>query len=310
MSDLKKYATDIARELGAVSVPLIDNIPGKQYVGIDLPRLNPQTVPLSTALEELPEEQPYELMIAAGQNVAGEMVMHDLARLPHMLVSGHTGGGKSVFLASLITSLVWRHSADALRLILVDPKLMDFPVFESLPHLHENRVIYEPTEAISILRWLIEKESVERANILRASGYRKIESFYRHNPQSDLPRFVVVVDEFADIMNSFPRQERQAFERQINRLAATGRARGIHLVLATQRPTVDIISGAIKANIPARVSFQLATQTDSRTILDRSGAESLLGRGDMLFSTDNTIERLQGYFASDSELDQLIREKF
>jgi hypothetical protein len=119
----------------------------------------------------------------------------------------------------------------------------------------------------------------------------------------------VIVDEFADIMNSLPRQERQAFERQINRLAATGRARGIHLVLATQRPDVKVMSGAIKANIPARVSFQLATQTDSRTILDRSGAESLLGRGDMLFSADNSVERLQGYFATESELERLIKER-
>lgn len=309
VSDLQKYANDIARELGTISVPLIDNIPGERFVGIDLPRTEPETIYLVDALDHLPQEQPYELMVAIGQNVAGEMVMRDLSRLPHMLVAGHTGGGKSVFLASLITSLVWRHSAETLRLVLVDPKLMDFPVFETLPHLHDGQVIYDPAAAIGVLRWLIEEESDRRARLMRDTGNRKIESYYRHYPKESLPRIVVIVDEFADIMNSLERRERQEFERQINRLAATGRARGIHLVLATQRPTVDVISGNIKANIPARVSFQLTTQTDSRTILDRAGAEALLGQGDMLFLADNQTERLQGYFATDDELAQIVGQR-
>ena len=309
VSDLQKYANDIARELGTMSVPLIDNIPGERFVGVDLPRTEPQTIRLTDALDQLPQTQPYELMVAIGQNVAGEIIMRDLSRLPHMLVAGHTGGGKSVFLASLITSLIWRHSAETLRLILVDPKLMDFPVFEPLPHLYEGRVIYDPAAAIDVLRWLIEEESDRRARIMRKTGNRKIESYYRHYPRESLPRIVVIVDEFADIMNSLERRERQDFERQINRLAATGRARGIHLVLATQRPTVDVISGNIKANIPARVSFQLTTQTDSRTILDRAGAEALLGQGDMLFGADNQIERLQGYFATDEELEQIVEQR-
>lgn len=306
VSDLQKYANDIARELGTISVPLIGNIPGKRFVGVDLPRAEPETIYLRDALDQLPQEQPFELMVTIGQNVAGEMIMHDLSRLPHMLVAGHTGGGKSVFLASLISSLIWRHSAETLRLILVDPKLMDFPVFETLSHLHEGQVIYDPVAAIEILRWLIEEESDRRARLMRETGHRKIESYYRHYPKSSLPRIVVIIDEFADIMNSLERRERQDFERQINRLAATGRARGIHLVLATQRPTVDVVSGNIKANIPARVSFQLTTQTDSRTILDQAGAEALLGQGDMLFSADNQTERLQGYFATDEELEQIV----
>ena len=309
LSDLQKYANDIARELGTMSVPLIDNIPGERYVGVDLPRIEPETTHLINVLNHLPQEQPYELMVAIGQNVAGEMIMRDLSRLPHMLVAGHTGGGKSVFLASLIASLVWRHSPETLRLVLVDPKLMDFPVFEALPHLHDGQVIYEPADAIGILRWLIEEESARRAQLMRETGNRKIESYYRHFSRQSLPRIVVIVDEFADIMNSLGRRERQDFERQINRLAATGRARGIHLILATQRPTVDIVSGNIKANIPARVSFQLTTQTDSRTILDRAGAEALLGQGDMLFSADNQTERLQGYFASDAELEQIVAQR-
>ncbi len=309
LSDIQRYANDIARELGTLSVPLIDNIPGERYVGIDLPRAEPETIHLIDVLNHLPEEQPYELMVAVGQNVAGEMIMQDLSRLPHMLVAGHTGGGKSVFLTSLIASLVWRHSAETLRLVLVDPKLMDFPIFESLPHLHDGQVIYEPVEAIGILRWLIEEESSRRAQLMRQTGNRKIESYYRHFPRESLPRIVVIVDEFADIMNSLGRRERQDFERQINRLAATGRARGIHLILATQRPTVDVVSGNIKANIPARVSFQLTTQTDSRTILDQAGAEALLGQGDMLFLAENKIERLQGYFASDDELEQIVTQR-
>jgi hypothetical protein len=309
LSDLQRYANDIARELGTMSVPLIDNIPGERYVGVDLPRAKPVTIPLINVLDHLPEEQPYELMVAIGQNVAGEMIMRDLSRLPHMLVAGHTGGGKSVFLASLIASLVWRHSPETLRLVLVDPKLMDFPVFESLPHLHDGQVIYEPADAIGILRWLIEEESGRRARLISETGNRKIESYYRHFPRESLPRIVVIVDEFADIMNSLARRERQDFERQIMRLAATGRARGIHLILATQRPTVDVVSGNIKANIPARVSFQLTTQTDSRTILDQAGAEALLGQGDMLFLADNQTERLQGYFASDNELERIVEQR-
>lgn len=309
LSDLQKYAGDIARELGSMTVPLIDNIPGERYVGIDLPRDEPETVPLTDALIQLPTEQPYELLVALGQNVAGEPIIRDLSRLPHMLVAGHTGGGKSVFLASLIMSLVWRHTADTLRLVLVDPKLMDFPVFETLPHLYNQEVIYDPAEAIELFRWLVEEESLRRAQIMRDAGVRKIESYYRHRPKEMLPHIVVVIDEFADIMNSLGRKERQAFEQQINRLAATGRARGIHLVLATQRPTVEIISGAIKANIPARVSFQLPTQLDSRTILDRAGAENLLGSGDMLLSVNGEVERLQGYFASDEELSRLVKQR-
>lgn len=309
LSDLQKYANDIARELGTMSVPLIDNIPGERYVGVDLPRVEPETIRLIDVLDRLPQEQPYELMVAIGQNVAGEMIMRDLSRLPHMLVAGHTGGGKSVFLASLIASLVWRHSPETLRLVLVDPKLMDFPVFETLPHLHDGQVIYDPADAIGILRWLIEEESDRRARLMRETGNRKIESYYRHFPRESLPRIVVIVDEFADIMNSLGRRERQDFERQINRLAATGRARGIHLILATQRPTVDVVSGNIKANIPARVSFQLTTQTDSRTILDQAGAEALLGEGDMLFLADNQTERLQGYFASDGELERIVEQR-
>ncbi len=309
LSELQKYAGDVARELGSMSVPLIGNIPGERYVGVDLPLEAPQTVFLINALAQLPIEQPYGLQIAFGQNVAGEPVIHDLSRLPHMLVAGHTGGGKSVFLASLIMSLVWRHSAETLKLILVDPKLMDFPVFETLPHLHNGAVIYDPAEAIELLHWLVEDESLRRAQIMQDAGVRKIESYYRHYSKATLPQIVVVIDEFADIMNSLGRKEKQTFEQQINRLAATGRARGIHLVLATQRPTVEIISGAIKANIPARVSFQLPTQLDSRTILDCAGAESLLGSGDMLLSINGNVERLQGYFASDEELAHLVAQR-
>lgn len=309
LSEMQKYANDIARELGSLTVPFIDNIPGETYVGVDLPRQQPETVPLADALAGLPVDQPYELMVAIGENVAGEMVTKDLAQLPHMLVAGHTGGGKSVFLSSLIMSLVWHHSAETLRLVLVDPKLMDFPLFEGLPHLHNQEVIYNPSEAIDILRWLIEKESQRRALVMRGASTRKIESYYRHHSKESLPRFVVIIDEFADIMNSLGRKEKEAFVQQINRLAATGRARGIHLVLATQRPTADIISGAIKTNFPARVSFQLPSQIDSRVILDQGGAENLLGKGDMLLSTNHKIERLQGYFASDEGLIQLLQQK-
>ncbi|MCP4369399.1 MAG: DNA translocase FtsK, partial [Deltaproteobacteria bacterium] len=306
LSEVQKFAVDIARELGSNTVPFIDNIPGERYIGIDLVREHPETISLIPILDNLPAEQPYELIIAGGQNAAGEDVPFDIVRLPHILVAGSTGSGKTVFLSSLIMSLAWRHSANDIQLLLIDPKQTDFVVFSELPHLHDKRIYYEPEEAVTVLRELISNEKEHRTKLLHQSRCPNILEYNRRNPPQRLPWIVVVIDEFADIILTLSRRERGEFERQINRLAGTGRSVGIHLVLATQRPTTDVVTGTIKANIPARVSFRLPSVTDSRTILDRPGAENLLGRGDMLISVNGKIQRLQGYNVSYDELTQLL----
>ena len=306
LSEVQRYAEDIARELGSKTVPLIDNIPGERYIGIDLAREEPDIIPLAPSLTKLPAEQPNELIIAMGQNPAGEAVQLDLVRLPHMLVAGQTGSGKTIFLSALITSLVWRHTKEELELVLVDPKQMDFGIFSKLPHLYKGHILYEPEEAILALRELIGDEKDQRTHLIRQARCPNILEYNRRYPQNRLPWIVAVIDEFADIILSLEKKERTTFEKQINRLAATGRAVGIHLVVATQRPTTDVVTGTIKANIPARVSFRLPSQVDSRTILDRPGAENLLGQGDMLVSVDNEVQRLQGYYATYKEFLDLL----
>ncbi|HZO71041.1 MAG TPA: DNA translocase FtsK [Ktedonobacteraceae bacterium] len=307
LAEVQKFAVDLARELSSKSVPIIDNIPGEAYIGIDLARENPQIVPFEPALNELPTVQLDKLIIAIGMNPSGERVQCDLVRLPHMLVAGSTGSGKTMFLSTLIMSLVWRHGPKDLELLLVDPKQTDFVIFGQLPHLREKRIIQDPAEAIAALKTLTEIEKQRRTDLLQKARCPNILEYNRRNPEKRLSWIVIAVDEFADIILTLSRNDREVFERQIGRLAATGRSIGIHLVLATQRPTTDVITGAIKANIPARISFRLPSVVDSRTILDYTGAEHLLGQGDMLASLNGgEMQRLQGYYASYEELEQLL----
>ena len=306
LAEVQRFAVDLARELSSKSIPIIDNIPGEAYIGIDLARENPQNVPFGPALGDLPTAQPDKLLIAIGMNPAGDRVQCDLVRLPHMLVAGSTGSGKTMFLSTLIMSLVWRHLPKDLELVLVDPKQTDFVIFGQLPHLREDRIIYDPSEAIGALKTLTDGEKQRRTALLQEARCPNILEYNRRNPEKRLSWIVIVVDEFADIMLTLSRSEREVFERQIGRLAATGRSVGIHLILATQRPTTDIITGTIKANIPARVSFRLPSVVDSRTILDYTGAEHLLGQGDMLALLNGEIQRLQGYYASYEELERLL----
>jgi energy-coupling factor transporter ATP-binding protein EcfA2 len=305
LSEVQRHAEDIAREMGSRTVPYIDNIPGEQYVGIDLARDDPSTIPLAPALERLARDQGDQLLVAIGQDPAGQDVQLDLAHLPHMLVAGQTGSGKTVFLSSLIMSLVQRHPPNRLQLILVDPKQMDFGIFGQLPHLFQGKILYEPEEAVQALQELLEHERPRRTELIHKAACPNNLEYNRRNPDQPIPWLVVVIDEFADIILSVERRQRETFERQVNRLAAAGRAAGIHLIVATQRPTTDIITGTIKANFTARVSFRLPSQIDSRTILDRPGAENLLGAGDMLVSINGDVQRLQGYYASYDELSVL-----
>jgi DNA segregation ATPase FtsK/SpoIIIE-like protein len=306
LSEIQKYSVDIARELGSRTIPFIDNIPGERYVGIDLARENPETILLAQVLTQLPKEQPHQLLIALGQSPSGEDVKLDIVRLPHLLVAGSTGSGKTVFLSSLIASLVWRHPANELELLLIDPKQTDFGVFEDLPHLHNQKILYEPEDAIEALQELIAQEKEKRTKVLHEKRCRNILEYNRRNSERSLPWIVVVIDEFADIMLTLQRKEREKFERQISRLAATGRSIGIHLIIATQRPTTDVITGTIKANIPARISFRLPSVIDSRTILDQSGAENLLGQGDMLVSFNGELQRLQGYYLAYEDILRIL----
>jgi hypothetical protein len=306
LSEIQKYAEDIAREMGSNTVPFIDNIPGERFIGIDLARDEPVSIPLLPALKKLPDSQTDLMLIAAGQNPAGEDIQLDLTRLPHMLVAGQTGSGKTVFLSSLIMSLAWRHTTSDLQLMLVDTKQMDFGVFENLPNLQGHSIYTEPDDAIEALQHLLEIERPKRTELIRQANCPNNLEYNRRFPDRRLPWLVVVIDEFADLILSLNKRDRGEFEKQINRLAATGRAVGIHLVIATQRPATDVITGTIKANITARISFRLPSQVDSRTILDRTGAENLLGQGDMLVSINNNFQRLQGYFASYDEINSLL----
>jgi len=306
LAEVQKYAVDLARELSSKSVPIIDNIPGEPYIGIDLAQENPQNVPFAPALDELPNTQPDKLLVAVGVNPAGIKVQCDLVKLPHMLVAGSTGSGKTMFLSTLIASLVRRHSSKDLELLLVDPKQTDFVIFGQIPHLRAGRIFYDPLDAIVELKTLTEAERNRRTDLLQKARCPNILEYNRRNPEKRLSWIVIVVDELADIMLTLSRNERDAFERQIGRLTATGRSIGIHLILATQRPTTDVITGTIKANIPARVSFRLPSVVDSRTILDYTGAEHLLGQGDMLAFLDGEMQRLQGYYAPYAVLDQLL----
>lgn len=306
LSEVQKYAEDIARELKSKNVPLIENIPGERYIGIDLARTQPETISITPGLQQLPTNQENTLMIAMGVDIAGNTIQQDLVRLPHMLVAGTTGSGKTMFLTTLIMSLVWRHTAQNLELLLIDPKETDFILFQHLPHLRESRIFYEAMDAIHALQTLTSDEREHRKTLLQTAHCPNILEYNRRNPQQRLSWIVIVVDEFADIMNTLSRNERAAFEKQISRLAATGRSIGIHLVLATQRPTTDIVTGTLKANIPTRVSFRLPSGVDSRTILDRSGAERLLGQGDMLALFESEMLRLQGYYAPFDEVKQLL----
>jgi DNA segregation ATPase FtsK/SpoIIIE-like protein len=190
--------------------------------------------------------------------------------------------------------------------MLVDPKQMDFGIFENLPHLQDHRIFYEPDEAIEALRHLLRVERPRRTELIRQANCPNNLEYNRRYPDKRLPWLVVVIDEFADLIFSLNKRERDEFEKQVNRLAATGRSVGIHLVIATQRPTTDVITGTLKANITARVSFRLPSQIDSRTILDRTGAENLLGCGDMLVSINNDIQRLQGYYGSFEEFQRIL----
>ncbi len=293
---------DLALALAAHPIRIEAPIPGKSLVGIEVPNQSVATVGLREIFETKDwRERKSALCFALGRDVSGKPWVADLARMPHLLVAGATGSGKSVCLNVLLTSLLYANGPDDLKLILVDPKRVELPAYNGAPHLVVP-VITEVDKTINALKWAL-REMDRRFDILAKFGARDIAT-YNQRAEEKIPFLVIVIDELADLMMN----AMQEVEGSIVRLAQMSRAVGIHLVLATQRPSVDVITGLIKANIPARIAFAVASAMDSRTILDQVGADKLIGRGDMLFSTADlaTPKRVQGAFVSDDETRRLI----
>lgn len=306
VTHITRHADDLALALSARSVRIESPIPGRPFVGLEIPNRDPSVVTIRELLES-PEfsDNPEPLKIALGKDVADHAQVRSLARMPHLLIAGSTGSGKSVFLNSLLASLLCQYTPDDLRMVLIDPKMVELVPYNHVPHLLMP-VVSTPAEAVPVLAW-VQQEMTSRYRLLRDSGRRNLAAYNSDPDRTEserVPYLVVVVDEMADLMMTAPAE----IEHSICRLAQLARAVGIHLVIATQRPSVDVITGLIKANFPSRVAFAVSSQVDSRTILDQSGAEKLMGRGDMLF---NSVEhgksvRVQGAFASDEDIAQII----
>ncbi|NLP17754.1 MAG: DNA translocase FtsK [Firmicutes bacterium] len=308
VSRILSLADDIALHLAAIGVRIEAPIPGKAAVGIEVPNKEITDVYLREVVEtKLFQEKPSSLTFALGKDIAGEPIVADLEEMPHLLIAGATGAGKSVYLNSLLASLLFRVKPDLVKFILIDPKRVELSAYNDLPHLL-TPVVFDPQRAAASLCWLVE-EMENRYDLFAQKGVRDIARYNRSLSGKDqrelfLPYIVVVIDELADLMFVAPAEVEDA----ICRLAQMARAAGIHLVIATQRPTVDVITGLIKANIPSRISFAVTSQTDSRTILDMAGAEKLLGKGDMLFLPAGRLKplRVQGAFVSDKEVEKLV----
>ncbi len=290
---------DLALALAAHPIRIEAPIPNKDLVGIEIPNKAPSLVRLRDLLVSRQwREADSPLTFPLGLDVSGQVVVDTLERLPHLLIAGATGAGKSVNIHTLIVSLLCRNSPEVLRLILVDPKRVELPVYNDVPHLLAP-VIVEAERTITALNWALAEMDV-RYRLLEESGARNLLSFNLNNPQEARPFIVIVIDELADLMVRFGRE----VEGPIVRLSQMARAVGIHLVLATQRPSVNVLTGLIKANVPSRIAFSVASQVDSRTVLDMAGAEKLVGNGDMLYLSGDKARprRIQGGFVSEEEV--------
>ncbi len=298
---------DIALNLATSGVRIEAPIPGKAAVGIEVPNKSSETVYLRSLLDTSDfSDSKSKITTALGKNVGGETVIMDIKKMPHLLIAGATGMGKSVCINCLIVSLLYKATPDEVKLILIDPKKVEFSVYNGLPHLLVP-VVSDPKKAAGSLNWAV-NEMERRFSLIEAVGVRDIASYNeitKNDPDKEyMPQIVIIIDELADLMSTAP----DDVETSIARLAAKARAAGMHLVIGTQRPSVDVITGVIKANIPSRIAFTVASQVDSRTIIDRSGAESLIGRGDMLYNPVGAAKpmRVQGAFVSESEVDSVV----
>lgn len=302
LSRILALSNDLALSLAAHPIRIEAPIPGKSLVGVEVPNSKIAIVPLRKVLESQAfKERKSNMTIVLGQDVAGNACMTDLTKLPHLLVAGTTGSGKTVGLNAMILSLLYQNQPDELKFILVDPKRVEMLSYEGIPYLL-SPVVTEVKKTINALRWTI-SEMERRFHVLSNAGKRNIQSYNQSYPADKLPYIVFIIDELATLMSASGPE----VEAAIIRLAQMSRAVGIHLILATQRPSVDIITGVIKANIPGRIAFSVASLTDSRTILDSSGAEKLMGRGDMLYTSAELSKpkRIQGAFCSDSDIENV-----
>ena len=324
-SQVTNLAKDLARALSVASVRVVETIPGKVYMGLEIPNPKRQIVYLSEILSsQVYADSPSPLAIALGKDISGKPTVADLAKMPHVLVAGTTGSGKSVAINAIILSLLYKAEPSRVRLILIDPKMLELSVYEGIAHLLAP-VITDMRQAANALNWAV-AEMERRYKLMSNLGVRNLEGFNKKirdaikdgnpithpfsitpdapEPLQELPVIVVIIDELADLMMVVGKK----IEEPIARLAQKARACGIHLVVATQRPSVDVITGLIKANIPTRVAFQVSSKIDSRTILDQMGAEALLGQGDMLYQPPGTTypQRLHGAFVSDAEVHRVV----
>jgi S-DNA-T family DNA segregation ATPase FtsK/SpoIIIE len=297
---------DLAYALATTEIRILAPIPGKQAVGVEVPNLSPNVVTLGDIYEELPA-QASPLSAWLGKDISGASVWADLARMPHILIAGTTGSGKSGCINTMLCSILLRSTPDDVRMILVDPKRVELGLYESIPHLL-TPVVSSPKAASAVLtNVLTEMEKrYERMSIARARNLGELNRVLTERGEKQLPYLLIVIDELADMMMVSP----QEVEDAVIRLAQKSRAVGIHLVLATQRPSVDVITGMIKANVPSRIAFAVSSMTDSRVILDTSGAESLLGQGDMLFKPLGTsrLQRVQGAYVSEEEIALIVEQ--
>ena len=297
---------DLSYALATTEIRILAPIPGKQAVGVEVPNLSPKLVTLGDIFGDMPG-QASPLSVWLGKDISGNAVWTDLARMPHLLIAGTTGSGKSGCINTLLTSSLLRSTPDEVRMILIDPKRIELNYYESIPHLL-TPVVSNPKEASAVLQNVVAEmeRRYERLSIIRARNLPEANRTFRARGEDPLPYLLVVIDELADLMMVSP----QAVEDAIIRLAQKSRAVGIHLVLATQRPSVDVITGMIKANVPSRIAFAVSSQTDSRVILDTSGAESLLGQGDMLFKPLGTsrMQRVQGAYVAEEEIAMIVEQ--
>ncbi|RIL08850.1 hypothetical protein DCC79_12735, partial [bacterium] len=300
---------DLALALAASPIRILAPVPGRPYVGVEVPNTAKAVVTMRGVMEHEGFRKILAgggLPIALGRDTSGVAVSADLTRMPHLLVAGATGAGKSVCINALICSLLLTYTPDRLKLVLVDPKRVEMTQYRGLPHL-ASPVVVEVERVVGVLQWAV-REMDRRYRMFAEAGARNLEIYNRllaDRREPPLPFLVIVIDELADLMMLAPEET----ERLITRLAQLARATGIHLVLATQRPSVDVVTGLIKANFPSRIAFAVSSGIDSRVILDNAGAEKLLGRGDMLYmaSDDSKLRRLQGCFVSDAEIDRLVQ---
>jgi DNA segregation ATPase FtsK/SpoIIIE, S-DNA-T family len=297
---------DLSYALATTEIRILAPIPGKQAVGVEVPNLSPKLVTLGDIFGDMPG-QASPLSVWLGKDISGNAVWTDLARMPHLLIAGTTGSGKSGCINTLLTSILLRSTPDEVRMILIDPKRIELNYYESIPHLL-TPVVSNPKEASAVLQNVVAEmeRRYERLSIIRARNLPEANRAFKARGEEPLPYLLVVIDELADLMMVSP----QAVEDAIIRLAQKSRAVGIHLVLATQRPSVDVITGMIKANVPSRIAFAVSSQTDSRVILDTSGAESLLGQGDMLFKPLGTsrMQRVQGAYVAEEEVAMIVEQ--